>query len=115
SGCSRPCWRSQRLRSCEWDGAPASIARRAKWNPTTTAYRSTRRSSTARRDGALMLDRLIHSFVVLDDPTALGYGYERAYAVLTQMQLSGRQQIHTLFLVGGRWSVSRQNVATLPQ
>ena len=31
---------------------------------------------------ALMLDRLIHSFVVLDDPTVLGYGYERAYAEL---------------------------------
>src|SRR4029450_14030358 len=38
---------------------------------------------------ALMLDRLIDSFVVLDDPTALGYGYERAYAVATQIQLAG--------------------------
>jgi hypothetical protein len=33
---------------------------------------------------ALMLDRLIHSYVTLDDPTVLGYGYERAYAELTQ-------------------------------
>jgi len=63
---------------------------------------------------ALMLDRLIHSFVVLDDPTALGYGYERAYADLTQMQLSGRQQIHTLFIGGGGYSFPRYIEATYP-
>ena len=63
---------------------------------------------------ALMLDRLIHSFVVLDDPTALGYGYERAYADLTQMQLSGRQQTHTLFIGGGGYSFPRYIEATYP-
>jgi spermidine synthase len=63
---------------------------------------------------ALMLDRLIHSFVVLDDPTALGYGYERAYADLTQMQLSGRQQTHSLFIGGGGYSFPRYIEATYP-
>jgi spermidine synthase len=63
---------------------------------------------------ALMLDRLIHSFVVLDDPTALGYGYERAYADLTQMQLSGRPQTHTLFIGGGGYSFPRYIEATYP-
>ncbi len=63
---------------------------------------------------ALMLDRLIHSYVVLDDPTALGYGYERAYADLTQMQLSGRQQSHTLFIGGGGYSFPRYIEATYP-
>ena len=49
----------------------------------------------------LMLDRLIHSYVVLDDPTVLGYGYERAYAELTQMHAAGRMALDTLF-IGGR-------------
>jgi spermidine synthase len=63
---------------------------------------------------ALMLDRLIHSFVVLDDPTALGYGYERAYADLTRMHLSGRPQINTLFIGGGGYSFPRYIEATYP-
>src|SRR4029079_10364328 len=32
----------------------------------------------------LMLDRLIHSLIVPDDPLAIDYGYERAYSNLTQ-------------------------------
>lgn len=63
---------------------------------------------------ALMLDRLIHSFVVLDDPTALGYGYERAYADLTKMRLSGRQDTTTLFIGGGGYSFPRYIEATYP-
>ena len=63
---------------------------------------------------ALMLDRLIHSFVVLDDPTALGYGYERAYADLTKTHLSGRPQIDTLFIGGGGYSFPRYIEATYP-
>jgi spermidine synthase len=56
---------------------------------------------------ALMLDRLIHSYVVLDDPTALGYGYERAYADLTRAHLTGRSQANTLFIGGGGYSFPR--------
>ena len=63
---------------------------------------------------ALMLDRLIHSFVVLDDPTALGYGYEHAYADLTRMHLSGRQAVNTLFIGGGGYSFPRYIEATYP-
>jgi spermidine synthase len=63
---------------------------------------------------ALMLDRLIHSFVVLDDPTALGYGYERAYADLTRMHLSGRRSVDTLFIGGGGYSFPRYVEATYP-
>jgi spermidine synthase len=63
---------------------------------------------------ALMLDRLIHSFVVIDDPTALGYGYERAYADLTTMQLTGRGSINTLFIGGGGYSFPRYVEATYP-
>ena len=63
---------------------------------------------------ALMLDRLIHSFVILDDPTVLGYGYERAYAELTQAHLTGRQQMNTLFIGGGGYSFPRYVEATYP-
>ena len=63
---------------------------------------------------ALMLDRLIHSFVILDDPTVLGYGYERAYAELTQAHLTGRQQMSTLFIGGGGYSFPRYVEATYP-
>ena len=64
---------------------------------------------------ALMLDQLIHSFVVLDDPTALGYGYERAYADLTRCSCSGRQQIHTLFIGGGGYAFPRYVEAAYPK
>jgi spermidine synthase len=63
---------------------------------------------------ALMLDRLIHSFVMLDDPTALGYGYERAYADLTKTYLTGRSDITTLFIGGGGYSFPRYVEATYP-
>ena len=63
---------------------------------------------------ALMLDRLIHSYVVLDDPTVLGYGYERAYADLTRAHLSGREQANTLFIGGGGYSFPRYIEASYP-
>jgi predicted membrane-bound spermidine synthase len=63
---------------------------------------------------ALMLDRLIHSYVVLDDPTALGYGYEHAYEDLTRAHLNGRQQINTLFIGGGGYTFPRYIEAVFP-
>jgi len=55
----------------------------------------------------LMLDRLIHSFIVPDDPRALDYGYERAYSNLTQAHAAGRTAIDTLFIGGGGYSFPR--------
>jgi spermidine synthase len=63
---------------------------------------------------ALMLDRLIHSFVVLDDPTAFGYGYERAYADLTKAHLTSRPKASTLFIGGGGYSFPRYVEASYP-
>jgi spermidine synthase/flagellar biosynthesis protein FliQ len=62
----------------------------------------------------LMLDRLVHSFVVPDDPRALDYGYERAYSNLTQAHATGRQQIDTLFIGGGGYSFPRYIEAVYP-
>jgi len=62
----------------------------------------------------LMLDRLIHSFIVPDDPRALDYGYERAYSNLTQAHAVGREQIDTLFIGGGGYSFPRYVEAVYP-
>jgi spermidine synthase len=62
----------------------------------------------------LMLDRLVHSFVVPDDPRALDYGYERAYSNLTQAHATGRRQIDTLFIGGGGYVFPRYIEAVYP-
>jgi spermidine synthase len=62
----------------------------------------------------LMLDRLVHSFIVPDDPRALDYGYERAYSNLTQAHATGRQQLDTLFIGGGGYSFPRYVEAAYP-
>ncbi|MFL6279088.1 MAG: fused MFS/spermidine synthase, partial [Vicinamibacterales bacterium] len=62
----------------------------------------------------LMLDRLIHSFIVPDDPRAIDYGYERAYSNLTQAHATGRPQIDTLFIGGGGYSFPRYIEAEYP-
>lgn len=62
----------------------------------------------------LMLDRLIHSFIVPDDPRAIDYGYERAYSNLTQAHATGRSQIDTLFIGGGGYSFPRYIEAVYP-
>jgi len=62
----------------------------------------------------LMLDRLIHSYVVLEDPTALDYGYEHAYANLTQAYASSHPRLDTLFIGGGGYSFPRYVEAIYP-
>ncbi len=64
---------------------------------------------------ALMLDHLIHSYVVPEDPRVLGYGYERAYAELTGIHAAGRATLDTLFLGGGGYAFPRYIEATYPQ
>src|SRR4051812_19779264 len=62
----------------------------------------------------LMLDRLIHSFIVPDDPRAIDYGYERAYSNLTQAHAAGQPHVDTLFIGGGGFSFPRYIEATYP-
>ena len=62
----------------------------------------------------LVLDRLVHSYVVPDDPSALGYGYEQAYANLTELHAAGRERIDTLFIGGGGYSFPRYIEAVYP-
>jgi spermidine synthase len=62
----------------------------------------------------LMLDRLIHSYVVPDDPRTLSYGYEIAYANLTEAHMSGRRQVDALFIGGGGFTFPRYFEAVYP-
>jgi spermidine synthase len=62
----------------------------------------------------LMLDRLIHSFIVPDDPLAIDYGYERAYSNLTQAHAIGRSGVDALFIGGGGYSFPRYVEARYP-
>jgi predicted membrane-bound spermidine synthase len=63
---------------------------------------------------ALVLDHLVHSYVSMDDPTVLGYGYERIYAEVTNSHLDGREGLDTLFIGGGGYTFPRYLEATLP-
>jgi spermidine synthase len=76
------------------------------------------------RDGApvrvLILDRLVHSYSSLDDPTKLVYGYEKAYAELTAYQVQQAQlqtdpaPLRALFIGGGGYTFPRYMEALYP-
>lgn len=63
---------------------------------------------------ALVLDHLVHSYVSLDDPRVLGYGYERVYAEVTADYVARRPQIDTLFIGGGGYTFPKYVEAMYP-
>ena len=73
------------------------------------------------RDGetlrVLILDRLVHSYNSLDDPTHLTYGYEKVYAAVTE--LAARRNpaddpLRALFIGGGGYTFPRYMEAVYP-
>jgi spermidine synthase len=76
------------------------------------------RISSATIDGkqvrSLVLDHLIHSYVLPEDPTFLGYGYERVYDEITAYHARGRTQLDTLFIGGGGYTFPRYIEAVYP-
>jgi spermidine synthase len=62
----------------------------------------------------LILDRLIHSYSSLDDPTALAYGYERTYAQVTAYQAARVGRLRALFVGGGGYTFPRYMEAVYP-
>jgi len=64
---------------------------------------------------ALMLDRLVHSYSDITDPTYLAYGYERAYAGLVRASTARKADLDVLFIGGGGYTFPRYMEATLPQ
>jgi spermidine synthase len=68
----------------------------------------------------LILDRLVHSYSSLDDPTKLVYGYEQAYAEITAYQdlrhgSAGTQvPLRALFIGGGGYTFPRYMETVYP-
>jgi spermidine synthase len=62
----------------------------------------------------LILDRLIHSYSSLDDPTALVYGYEKSYAEATAYQAARKGHLRALFVGGGGYTFPRYMEAVYP-
>jgi spermidine synthase len=55
----------------------------------------------------LVLDRLVHSYSSLSNPTRLVYGYERVYADATQYQAQRHPDLSALFIGGGGYTFPR--------
>jgi len=55
----------------------------------------------------LILDRLVHSYVDLEDPTWLVYGYEKAYAAVLQPFLEQHPDLRAFFIGGGGYTFPR--------
>ena len=70
------------------------------------------------RDGEqvriLTLDRLVHSYTSVDNPTKLVYGYEQMYAEATDYQARQVEQLRALFIGGGGYTFPRYMEAVFP-
>jgi len=62
----------------------------------------------------LILDRLVHSYSSLDDPTRLVYSYERQYAGATAYQNERHNPLRALFIGGGGYTFPRFMEAAYP-
>jgi spermidine synthase len=63
----------------------------------------------------LYLDRLLHSFTSLDDPTQLVYDYEQMYAEATAYQAQRKESpLRALFIGGGGYTFPRYMEALYP-
>jgi spermidine synthase len=55
----------------------------------------------------LTLERLVHSYVDLTDPTYLRYGYEKIYAQVVRASFPGKDPLSVLFIGGGGYTFPR--------
>jgi len=62
----------------------------------------------------LVLDRLVHSYSSLRDPTRLVYGYEQVYAEVTAYLARSRPNLRALFIGGGGYTFPRYMEAVYP-
>lgn len=62
----------------------------------------------------LVLDRLVHSYVSLDDPTWLVYQYEQIYAELVAYRAREDKHLRALFIGGGGYTFPRYLEALYP-
>lgn len=70
------------------------------------------------RDGqpvrVLILDRLVHSYTSLDNPTLLVYGYEKMYAEAAAYRARHDDHLAALFIGGGGYTFPRYMEAVYP-
>ena len=62
----------------------------------------------------LVLDRLVHSYTSLIDPTRLIYGYEKIYAEATAYMAARQAPLRALFIGGGGYTFPKYMAATYP-
>jgi spermidine synthase len=62
----------------------------------------------------LLLDRLVHSYSNLNDPTDLVYGYEQSYAAAVEPMVERKPNLDALFIGGGGYTFPRYLEAILP-
>jgi spermidine synthase len=62
----------------------------------------------------LFLDRMIHSYTSLDNPTKLIYGYEQIYAEVTAYRAQRDNHLRTLFIGGGGYTFPRYMETVYP-
>ncbi|MCB9154672.1 MAG: fused MFS/spermidine synthase [Caldilineae bacterium] len=62
----------------------------------------------------LVLDRLVHSFTSMDDPTKLVYGYEQMYAEATAYRAADKADLRALFIGGGGYTFPKYMAAIYP-
>ena len=63
----------------------------------------------------LVLDRLVHSYSDLEDPTHLVYGYEQTYAEVVRPLMASKPGLSALFIGGGGYTFPRYLEAALPE
>ena len=62
----------------------------------------------------LILDRLVHSYTALNDPTTLVYAYEKMYAEATAYQAAMQDGLRALFIGGGGYTFPKYMEAVYP-
>jgi spermidine synthase len=62
----------------------------------------------------MSLDRLVHSYNSLEDPTRLHYGYQRTYAELTAYAAQRSPKLRALLVGGGGYTLPRYMEVTYP-
>jgi len=102
--------------------AGAAMALRQKPNPqliyekeTAYSYVTVRRQSTQPDKRVLMLDKLAHSKIVMDNITDLQYFYTRIYAAVTSALSAGKDKLSILVIGGGGYVYPRYVERTWPE
>jgi spermidine synthase len=71
------------------------------------------------RDGRqvreLVLDQLVHSYVVIEDPTHLEYGYQKVFSELIEAHTAVSPGFRALFIGGGGYELPRYLEALYPE